>query len=110
MVVVSVKLAGGQEDGDTTGDKDKRIVVYSTGTYANTSVTLEGWIGFVPYPALLSNGNIAAGGNSEVDGTYGSVHSNQNLTISGSAYIEQSATATGTPNPPNPCSAVVWVA
>src|SRR5262249_8521616 len=39
---------------------------------------------------------IAAGGNSEIDGTYGSVHSNSNLTLSGSAYVAQSATATGT--------------
>jgi len=93
---VPVNLAGWHEDGDPTVDQDKRIVVYSTGTYANTSVTLEGWIGFVPYPALLSNGDIAAGGNSEIDGTYGSVHSNSNLTLSGSAYVAQSATASGT--------------
>src|SRR5215831_19511029 len=91
-----VSLAGWHEDGDPTVDQDRRIVVYSTGTYANTSVTLEGWIGFVPYPALLSNGDIAAGGNSEIDGTYGSVHSNSNLTVTGSAYVAQSATATGT--------------
>ena len=93
---VPTNLAGWHEDGDPTVDQDKRIVVYSTGTYANTSVTLEGWVGFVPYPALLSNGDIAAGGNSSIDGTYGSVHSNANLTISGSATIAQSATATGT--------------
>jgi Tfp pilus assembly protein PilX len=91
-----VSLAGWHEDGDPTVDQDKRIVAYSTGTYANTSVTLEGWVGFVPYPALLSNGDIAAGGNSSIDGTYGSVHSNSNLTVSGSAYIAQSATASGT--------------
>ena len=89
-------LAGWHEDGDPTVDQDKRVVVYSTGTYANTSVTLEGWVGFVPYPALLSNGDIAAGGNSSIDGTYGSVHSNSNLTVSGSAYVAQSATASGT--------------
>ena len=91
-----VSLAGWHEDGDPTVDQDRRIVVYSTGTYANTSVTLEGWVGFVPYPALLSNGDIAAGGNSEINGTYGSVHSNSNLTMSGSAYVAQSATASGT--------------
>jgi hypothetical protein len=91
-----VSLAGWHEDGDPTVDQDKRVVVYSTGTYANTTVTLEGWVGFVPYPALLSNGDIAAGGNSSIDGTYGSVHSNSNLTVSGSAYIAQSATASGT--------------
>jgi hypothetical protein len=89
-------LAGWHEDGDPTVDQDKRVVVYATGTYANTSVTLEGWVGFVPYPALLSNGDIAAGGNSSIDGTYGSVHSNSSLTVSGSAYIAQSATASGT--------------
>src|SRR5262249_874366 len=93
---VPVNLAGWHEDGDPTVDQDKRIVVYSTGTFANSSVTIEGWIGFVPYPALLSNGDIAAGGNSEIDGTYGSVHSNSNLTVTGSAYVAQSATATGT--------------
>jgi len=55
----------------------------------------------VPYPALLSNGNIAAGGNSSINGTYGSVHSNGNLSVDGSAYVAQSATASGTYSGPS---------
>lgn len=82
--------------GSPTNDCNKKLILYSTGTYANASVTLEGWVGFLPYPALLSNGNIAAGGNSAINGAYGSVHANGNLTMSSSAYVQQSATASGT--------------
>ncbi|HYL97454.1 MAG TPA: hypothetical protein VEZ90_00755, partial [Blastocatellia bacterium] len=84
------------EDGDPTKDTNNRLVVYSTGTYNNASVTLEGWVGFLPYPALVANGNIAVGGNSSIDGAYGSVHANANLSVGASAYVQQTATATGT--------------
>src|SRR5690349_4195452 len=42
------------EDGDATTDANGRVVLYSTGTYGSASVTLEGWIGFMPYPALVA--------------------------------------------------------
>jgi hypothetical protein len=80
-------------------DKNNRIVVYSTGTYANASVTLEGWIAFLPFPALSANNNIEIGGNTTISGAYGGVHSNNNL-IAGNGggdnwHVEQTATATG---------------
>jgi len=84
------------EDGDAAIDTNNRVVVYSTGTYAGSSVTLEGWIGFVPYPAFVAQRDITVDGNSQIQGAYGGVHSNEDLTVSGSADIAQTATAVGT--------------
>jgi hypothetical protein len=80
-------------------DKNNRIVVYSTGSFANASVTLEGWIAFLPFPALSANDNIEIGGNTTISGAYGGVHSNNNL-ITGNGggnnwHVEQTATAVG---------------
>jgi hypothetical protein len=85
----------GWENGDAKIDQNNRIVVYSTGTYGNSSVTLEGWIAFVPYPALVAQQDITVWGNSVIQGAYGGVHSNGNLDIGGSASIEKTATAVG---------------
>ncbi|HSB07948.1 MAG TPA: hypothetical protein VLM38_00440 [Blastocatellia bacterium] len=84
------------EDGDVDKDTNNRVVVYSTGTYGNSSVTLEGWIGFVPYPAFVAQRDVIVDGNSKIQGAYGGVHSNEDLTVSGSADIAQTATAVGT--------------
>ena len=84
------------EDGDATTDKNNRVVVYSTGTYGSSSVTLEGWIGFVPYPAFVAQRSVTVDGNAQIEGAYGGVHSNGDLTISASASVAQTATAVGT--------------
>ncbi|MFY9553572.1 MAG: hypothetical protein WAV20_21455 [Blastocatellia bacterium] len=80
-------------------DKNNRLVIYSTGTYANASVTLEGWIAFLPFPALSANNDIQIGGNTTISGAYGGVHSNSDL-IAGNGggdnwHVEQTATASG---------------
>lgn len=93
--IPNFRPSGTWEDGDPTKDTNSRVVVYSTGTYGNSSVTLEGWIGFLPYPALVANGDISVGGSSAIDGAYGSVHANGNLSVGSHAYVQQSATATG---------------
>src|SRR5215813_181092 len=80
-------------DHNTDVDTNNRLVVYSTGTYGSASVTLEGWIGFIPYPALVAQEDITVWGNSQINGAYGGVHSNDNLAVGASAYIEQTATA-----------------
>jgi len=87
---------GTWEDGDVSKDANNRVVIYSTGTYANSSVTLEGWVGFLPYPALIAEKDVTVNGNAQILGAYGGVHSNGNLTVAGSADIAQTATATGT--------------
>lgn len=87
---------------DATKDQNHRLVIYSTGKYANSSVTLEGWVAFLPYPALAANGSIQVTGNAEISGAYGGVHSNMNLSVGNSAEIEQSATAVGTATIANP--------
>jgi Tfp pilus assembly protein PilX len=84
------------EDGNAVTDTNNRVVIYSTGAYSSASVTLEGWIGFVPYPALVAQKNVTVDGNSQILGAYGGVHSNQDLTVSASADIAQTATAVGT--------------
>ena len=70
------------EDGNAAADTNNRVVVYSTGTYGSSSVTLEGWIGFVPYPAFVAQRDIVVGGNAQIQGAYGGVHSNEDLTCS----------------------------
>jgi len=84
------------EDNDVKIDTNNRVVAYSTGRYGSSSVTLEGWIGFVPYPAFVAQKDVTVSGNAQIEGAYGGVHSNGNLTVSGSADIAQTATAVGT--------------
>ena len=84
------------EDNDGTTDTNNRVVAYSTGSYGTSSVTLEGWIGFVPYPALVAQRDVIVDGNANIQGAYGGVHSNNNLSVTASAYVEQTATAVGT--------------
>jgi hypothetical protein len=90
---------GTWEDGNANVDANGRVVVYSTGTYGSASVTLEGWIGFMPYPALVAQYDINISGNSEIEGAFGGVHSNRNLIVNGggggSWHVEQTATASG---------------
>lgn len=78
-------------------DLNDKLVIYSTGTYANASVTLEGWVAFLPYPALSANDNITVSGNMEVRGIYGGIHSNANLIIAQGGgnnwQVEQTFTA-----------------
>lgn len=82
---------------DPTCDRNNKLVVLATGTYGNSSVTLEGWVAYLLFPALVANDNILVSGNSEITGRYGGVHSNNNLSFSGSAYlVAQTATAAGT--------------
>ena len=81
------------EDGDATTDTNNRVVVYSTGSYGSSSVTLEGWIGFVPYPAFVAENDVTISGNAEILGAYGGVHSNNDLAVTSSAHIEQTATS-----------------
>jgi Tfp pilus assembly protein PilX len=81
------------EDGSEITDTNSRVVVYSTGTYGSSSVTLEGWIGFVPYPAFVAENDVTISGNANIQGAYGGVHSNDDLEVINSAHIEQTATS-----------------
>lgn len=92
----------GQYANDPNRDNNNRIVIYSTGKYANSSVTLEGWVAFLPYPALAANYDIEVVGSSDIKGAYGGVHSNRNLTVGNAATVAQSATASGTATIANP--------
>jgi hypothetical protein len=81
---------------DPNIDKNNRMVIYSTGTYANASVTLEGWVAFLPYPAFSANDDINISGSSDIRGLYGGVHSNSDLIANGNGWwVEQTATASG---------------
>ena len=84
------------EDGEASKDTNNRVVFYSTGTYGSSSVTLEGWVGFIPYPALVAQKDVTVSGNAQIQGAFGGVHSNEDLTVTGSSDIEQTATAVGT--------------
>ncbi|MFY9611827.1 MAG: hypothetical protein WAU45_24840 [Blastocatellia bacterium] len=77
----TVGVPAGTDSTKPNVDLNNRLVIYSTGTYANASVTLEGWVAFLPYPALSANDDIYVSGNMEVRGIYGGVHSNADLVI-----------------------------
>jgi hypothetical protein len=77
-------------------DRNNRLVIYSTGTYLNASVTLEGWVAFLPFPALSANQNIEISGSANIRGAYGAVHSNGNMLERGASWrVEQTVTASG---------------
>lgn len=88
---------GNSGTADPLGDHNKRVVVRSVGIGANGARTvIDAVVGFTPYPALLTQGQLSLGGSSVVSGQYGSVHTNSNLSLGGSTSIAQSATASGT--------------
>jgi Tfp pilus assembly protein PilX len=84
------------EDGNAASDTNNRMVMYSTGTYSSASVTLEGWVGFVPYPAFVAEHDVTISGNAQIQGAYGGVHSNDDLQVINSSYIAQTATSVNT--------------
>jgi hypothetical protein len=88
------------ENGNPYEDVNKRIVIRATGFGPRgTTVRLEQMLVPIKMPALLVNGDLTMGGNAQVIGTHGSVHTNGSLTIEGNAVtIAQNATATGTIN------------
>lgn len=82
---------------DPLVDHNNRIVVRSIGTTATGARTvLDAEIGFIVFPALLTQGTLSLSGSSVISGQYGSVHTNNNLSLSGNTTIAQSATASGT--------------
>jgi hypothetical protein len=84
------------ETGVSTLDSNGRIVVRAIGYAAGgTTATLEASIGPIILPAIVTNDDLVISGNPTIDGANGSVHSNGNLTISGSPEITENATASG---------------
>jgi hypothetical protein len=90
--------AADPENADTADDSNRVLIVRSTGVGPdNTRVTVEAIIGSYPFPAIATNDDIAISGSYQVLGSMGGVHTNQDLTGSGSSgTIEQMATASGT--------------
>jgi hypothetical protein len=96
----TVGVPAGTNSNNPNVDLNNRLVIYSTGTFANASVTLEGWVAFLPYPALSANDDINVSGNMEVRGIYGGIHSNASLVIAQGGgnnwQVEQTFTASST--------------
>lgn len=82
------------ENSDPLTDANRRIVLRSTVTgFGGAKVTIDAIVGMVPFPAIVAGGDLTVAGNAEIRGNFGGVHSNANLTVDGSARIEQTATA-----------------
>ena len=82
------------ENNQPTTDGNNQIVVQAVGYATDGSMTrLEATIRPVPVPAILCNGRLAVGGNPFIIGTNGSIHSNDELYMSGNPTISQNATA-----------------
>lgn len=85
------------EDGQRYNDTNGRLLIRATGYADNGSaVTLEALVGPVTLPAIVSDGDLTVTGNAAIAGMYGSVHSNEDLTVWGSAFVARDATSTGT--------------
>lgn len=86
-------------DSDTADDDDNNIVLTSTGTKGDKTVTLEAVIVRRLYKgdhALTTEGDLGGSGSFTINGTNGSIHSNNSVSISGgSATITEGATASG---------------
>lgn len=98
----SLAWSGIENNNDPAVDKNNRLVLYSTGTFANASVILEGWVAFLPFPAFSANGDVRVWGNADINGAYGGVHSNSDLEVGNSVTIDQTATASGAASISNP--------
>jgi hypothetical protein len=82
---------------DPNADKNDRVRLVSTGFGRdNSTATIEMLISAVPLPAVLVDGNLRINGNPRVVGAAGSIHSNQNLQISGTPSAEQYVSSSGT--------------
>ena len=87
------------ENNQPTTDGNTQIVVQAVGYATDGSMTtLEATIRPVALPAILCNGRLAVGGNPSIDGANGSIHSNDELYMSGNPTISQNATASGAYN------------
>jgi Tfp pilus assembly protein PilX len=95
-VVITDNIDG---DSDASADVDNSVVLTSTGTIDNISVTLEAVLYrplFTSQYAILSEGDIDINGNSTtITGTNGAVHSNSDVTQTGNPTVSDGASATG---------------
>lgn len=97
-----------EEDNDPNVDQNDILVLRATGFGPNNTRVIVARIiksdaddgteleQVTTNPAILVDGDLTISGNPTVDGANGSVHANGNLLLSGSPYIQQNATASGT--------------
>ena len=92
------------ENADLADDLNKVLIVRATGFGPDhTRVTVEAVISSYPFPAIATNDDLAVFGSYQVLGSAGGVHTNQDLTGSGtSGTVAQMATAVGTYTYPDP--------
>jgi hypothetical protein len=85
------------EDDIPYNDANTTIVVQATGYGTGRTVArIEATISPMILPAIITNQDLLVSGSPSVTGTWGSVHSNGNLVVTGSPDISQDATASGT--------------
>lgn len=93
----TVTAANNSDGGGATSDLDDTIILRSTGTGPNGATrTLEAIVTtrYDFRDAIVTNDDLELTGNGCVQGTLGGVHSNGDLTVSGSVVVDQHATAT----------------
>jgi hypothetical protein len=85
---------------DATLDHNGVFVVRATGFAPDlTAVTVEAVMKPMPWPAIVTNGNLDLSGGPQILGDGGSVHANGNITeVGNAAVVEHDVTAVGTVN------------
>ena len=81
-----------------TVDSDSIVVLTSTGLFENATQVAEAIVGSEQSnmgEAIATGGNLQISGNPTVNGSAGSVHSNDDMDVSGNPTISQDLTASG---------------
>ena len=98
----SVRITDNDDgDGDNVTDSDDILMLTSTGVVGDIERKIEVRLTampFVPNYAVTAGGDFQISGNPTIQGSNGTVHANNNVTISGSPNISQNLLAGGSVN------------
>ena len=96
MTLSAADITRTNENGDAVSNLNTRLVVRAIGYgNGNAVASLEATLAPVMLSGIVTNDSLAISGNPNISGTAGSVHSNQNLSVSGNPTVAGNATSSG---------------
>jgi cytoskeletal protein CcmA (bactofilin family) len=86
-----------ERDGDALTDRNTRVLATCRGVAADgSSATINAIIGNTSAPGIAVEGDVTVGGNVTVRGRCGSVHSNEDIVVTGSVVVEGNVSGVAT--------------